>query len=182
MEELFYFKSYNLLIKAKYSAETNSLRYSTHRPISLDERKVIDRYILNDIAPHTDYYKNTPSLLMYMGVDLSLEKELRNYRLHDTIKDVLIKRNHVEKKVKKLISDSMSQYYFDRLGDELVKFRRVIEHADSEDTIDSYLIRIEKLLDAYNQHSGKSIDLVTILPKEAKEHIQNCAHESSRLA
>ncbi len=176
MEELFYFKSFNLLIKAKYSAETNSLRYSTHRPIALDERKIIDRYILNDIAPQTDYYKNNPSLLMYMGVDLSLEKELRNYRLQDTIKDVLVKKNHVEKKVKKLISESMSQYYFDRLGDELVKFRRVFEHADSEKTIELFLFRIAKLLEAYNQHAGKSINLEAILPKEAKAHIQNCAH------
>ena len=167
MEELFYFPSFDLLVKIRYAKDTNSIRYATHRAITTDERKIIDRYILSDVAVKTDYYRRTPSLLLYMGVDISLEKELKFYRLHDTIKEALNQKESVDKKVQELISSSLSTYYFERVGDELLKLRKLIRKQASEDEIEGALNVVVTLLEAYNQNSEHPVELRTILPKEA---------------
>ena len=77
MEEYYYFPSLDLLIKATYSKEANSLRYTSHRGITQDERQTVERYVLTEIGPQTDYYSRSPSILLYVGVDSSLEKELK---------------------------------------------------------------------------------------------------------
>ena len=181
MEELFYFPSFDLLIKIKYAKDTNSLRYSTHRTISFDERKVIDRYILQDVGPKTEFYHRNPSLLLYIGVDLSLEKELRFYRLRDTIKDVLDHKTVVDKEVKELISRSLGNYYFERVGDELVQLRKLCaEHCPAE-KIEYSVSKIVTLLDAYNIHTGQKLDIEDILPKEIIKHYLNYSHSTAMI-
>jgi len=165
MEELFYFPAFDLLIKIKYTKTTNSLRYSTHRPIKLEERKIIDRYILLDVGPNTDYYHRTPSLFHYKGVDRSLEKELRVYRLHDTIKNVMKRKAVVDKKVKDLISSSLSRYYFERVGDELIKLRQLLKANAEPHHIENSVENLNTLLEAYNVNAGEQIDIGHLLPK-----------------
>jgi hypothetical protein len=167
MDELFYFPSFDLLIRITYTKETNSLRYATHRPIAFDERKVIDRFILHDVGPKTEFYNSNPSLMLYMGVDLSLKKELRFYRLHDTIKDVLKQKSVVDEQVKDVITKSLSAYYFDRIGDELVRLRKMIDFDTSEDQVEVVLGRIDTLVQAYNENAGENVDIENILPREA---------------
>jgi hypothetical protein len=173
MEELFYFPSFDLLIKIKYAKDTNSLRYSTHRIITFEERKVIDRYILHDVGPKTDFYQHAPSLLLYIGVDVSLEKELRFYRLRDTIKDVLDHKLIVDKEVKELISKSLGNYYFERVGDELISLRKLIKERSSEEKIEYSISKIITLLEAYNIYAKQKVDIENILPKEiVKNYLQ----------
>ncbi len=126
MDELFYFPTFDLLTKIVYAKEANSLRYASHRALTADEKKVIERYILQEVAPKTDYYKRSPSLLLYMGVDLSLKKELKAYQVKDTIRSILNHKQEIEEKVQMLISDSLSAYYFDRLGDRLLELKNLL--------------------------------------------------------
>ena len=179
MDELFYFPSFDLLIKIKYAKDTNSLRYSTHRIISFEERKIIDRYILQDVGPKTDFYQRTPSLLLYIGVDVSLEKELRFYRLRDTIKDVLDHKLVVDKKVKALIAKSMGNYYFERVGDELIQLRKLLEDRCANEKIEFSIAKIMTLLDAYNIHARKKVEIKNILPKEIVKHYLHFSHSHS---
>jgi hypothetical protein len=179
MDELFYFPSFDLLIKIKYAKDTNSLRYSTHRIITFEERKVIDRYILQDVGPKTDFYQRSPSLLLYIGVDVSLEKELRFYRLRDTLKDVLDHKSTVDKEVKDVIARSLGNYYFERIGDELIQLRKMLETKNSGDKIDYSLLKINTLLEAYNFHSKQNVDIEDILPKEIVLQYLQHTHSSA---
>ncbi len=43
MDELFYFPTFDLLTKIVYAKEANSLRYASHRALTADEKKVIER-------------------------------------------------------------------------------------------------------------------------------------------
>ncbi|NOY57710.1 MAG: hypothetical protein GXO75_02095 [Calditrichaeota bacterium] len=172
MDDLYFFPSLNVLIKIVYSKDANSLRYATHRRVSEKERKVIEQYILREYGPQTQYYKRWPSILLYMGIEKNLEKELKYYRLQDTFKEILTSKAQVEKKVKKLISQSLSNYYFERVGDELVKLRQYIM-MDNAEKVDESMNVITVLLEAYNQNSGQSIEITRILPKEVLEHFEN---------
>ena len=171
-DELYYFPTFDLLIKVIYAEEANSLRYATHRSTTLPERKVIDKYVLQEIAPKTDYYKRTPSLLLYMGVDATLKKELKAYQVKDTIKSIIENKHEIEKKVQALISSSLSNYYFERLGDKLLSLRKILELELQPDELENLLTEISILLHAYNQNSGQQIGIEEILPHEAVKHFQ----------
>lgn len=177
MNELFYFPSLDLLIKVIYAREANSMRYATHRSMELDEKKIIERYILQELAPETEYYKRTPSLLLYMGVDKSLKKELKTYQVKDTIRNVLEQKNSIDEKVQNLITSSMSNYYFERLGDKLLVLRKILREDFDEQRFEMTLREIHTLLSAYNQNSGQKIQIETILPPEAIKHYQQLTNE-----
>lgn len=166
MEDFYYFPAADVLIKIVYITEPNSLRYATHRPISLDERQLVEQYILTEVGPKTDYYKKTPSLLLYMGVDISLEKELRYFRLKGTLKDVLTQKANVERQVKDLINTSLSTYYFERVGDELVRLKKLLAEDRNSKSIEEIVYKICTFLDAYNQYSGQNISIESLLPKK----------------
>ncbi len=172
MDELYYFPTFDLLIKVIYAEEANSLRYATHRDTTLSERKVIDKYVLQEIAPKTDYYKRTPSLLLYMGVDTTLKKELKSYQVKDTIKSIIENKHEIEQKVQALISSSLSNYYFERLGDKLLALRKSMAIDMQPDAFEQLLMEISILLHAYNQNSGQQIGIEEILPREAVKHFQ----------
>ena len=177
MDELFYFPSFDLLIKVIYAQEANSLRYAAHRAIKTNEKKVLERYVLQEFAPKTEYYTRTPSLLLYMGVDVSLRKELKTYQVKDTIKSIIERKHSIDDRVQDLITTSLSNYYFERLGDKLIDLRDIlgseIEYARLENT----LKEITTLLQAYNQKSGKKIDIETILPQEAIKHYHHLSSD-----
>ena len=166
MDDLLYFPSFGLVIKIRYAEETNSLRYATNREISEEERKLVESYILNEVGPKTGYYAKYPSILLYMGIERNLDKELKLYQLKDTFKDLIQTKSVIDQNVKHVIAKSLSNYYFERVGDELVKLRTFME-SQQTDKIDESLNRIIVLLDAYNQNTGKDIEIQNILPKEA---------------
>ncbi len=177
MDELFYFPTFDLLIKVIYAKEANSLRYAAHRAIKTNEKKVLERYILHEIAPKTEYYTRTPSLLLYMGVDVSLRKELKTYQVKDTIKNIIARKHSIDDSVQDLITSSLSNYYFERLGDKLIALRHIMGSKLEYDRLEETLKEINILLQAYNQNSGNQINIETILPQEAIKHYQHLTSE-----
>ncbi|MBN1465496.1 hypothetical protein JXA02_07030 [candidate division KSB1 bacterium] len=170
MDELFYFPTFDLLIKVIYASEANSIRYATHRVVKPQEKRIVERYVLHEIAPKTEYYTRHPSLLLYMGVDLSLKKELKTYQVKDTIKTIIDQKHSIDQKVQDLISSSLSNYYFERLGDKLLHLRHIMESSLGPVEFEKTVKEIKALLNAYNQNSGQEIDMRTILPPEAIAH------------
>lgn len=171
MNDLYYFSSLNVLCKITYAKEANSIRYTTDRSLPANERKTVEQYILENLAHDTDYYDRTPSLLLYMGVNPGLQKYHKQVQVKNTIKDVVHQKMDVDKKVKHLISESLSQYYFDKLGDKLLTLRQNIS-SQSDQEADVLILQIRTLLDAYNQNTGQDISLNSILPKEFKDRFE----------
>ena len=104
--------------------------------ISIDEKKAVESYVLEEVAPKTDYYQKSPSLLLYMGVDVTLAKELKFYRVQNTLKDILDNKAMVDKEVQNVISKSLSNYYFERIGDKLIILRDFIQEDQSDEKIE----------------------------------------------
>ncbi|MDZ7725067.1 MAG: hypothetical protein U5R06_20190 [candidate division KSB1 bacterium] len=171
MNDLYYFSSLKVLCKITYAKEANSIRYTTDRPLPVAERKTIEQYILENLAQDTDYYDRTPSLLLYMGVNPALQKYHKQVQLKNTIKNVVHQKMDLDKKVKHLISESLSQYYFDKLGDKLLDLRHNFSDQSEQET-DALILQIYTLLDAYNQNTGQDITLKSILPEEFKDRFE----------
>lgn len=167
MEELYYFPVMSLMVKVVYAKEANSLRFATHRAIKPNERRMVEKYILSEFAPQTEYYQRSPSLLLYMGVDRTLRKKLGVNQVRETIKHVLSQKSQVEASVKKCISEALSAYYFERIGDELINLKKSIQKQPDHVDFAGIVSRIAILLEAYNENSGQNIRVETILPKEA---------------
>lgn len=172
MDELYYFPTFDLLTKIIYAREANSLRYASHRAINAEEKKVVERYILQEIAAKTEYYKRHPSLLLYMGVDASLKKELKAYQVKDAIKSIIERKQEIDQQVQVLISSSLSVYYFERLGDRLLDLRNQLRSDADSMTLECTLKDISTLLNAYNQNSGQQISIESILPSEIVDQYQ----------
>ncbi len=101
-----------------------------------------------------------------MGVDLSLKKELKAYQVKDTIRSILNHKQEIEEKVQMLISDSLSAYYFDRLGDRLLELKNLLSGDAEAEAVEPLIREIGVLLEGYNQYSGRQISIESILPGE----------------
>jgi hypothetical protein len=166
MEERYYFSTCDILVKTNYDTASNSIQYASHRALSKTERRLTERYVLQRLEKSTQYYERSPALLIYTGVEESLQKELGFYHLQGTIQTVLDRKEMIEQAVQELVHDSLASYYFDRLGDELLKLRQQLNGSSDPFEMDQILENIQVLLSAYNENSGQNLSLNQILPKE----------------
>lgn len=166
MKELLYFSFSDLMVRVEYCKEANSLRYSSHRKISFGERVIIEQYLLTNFAIKTDYYKRYPALLIYLGINAKLVKELNLFHLKNTLKFLNKKDKHLQSSVRNLIEQSMSSYYFDQIGDTILEIRKVVKEPYQDEKINHYKNKLEELVDAYNTYSEKKVSFEQVLPKE----------------
>ncbi len=168
MKELLYFSNLKLLTKVEYSKTTNSINYISHRKVTLDEKSSVEQYILTNFAPKTEYYLRSPSLLRYIGVNTELKKEMKLLRLKKILKIMAIREQDVKQKVDELISNSLSTYYFERIGDTILEVRKKMkdETVDNLTHLKQAKKNIEDLITAYNNYSDKKISLDKVLPKD----------------
>lgn len=175
MKELLYFSSSDLMTQVRYKQETNSLLYTSHRKLTFGERVIVEQYLLTNIAVKTDYYKKHPATLNYQGVKHELIKELNQFHLKNTLKNVKDKEQDLENKeqdaedsIKSLIGRSMSNYYFEQIGNIILELRNVARDsvAENDKNLNGFKVRLEKLIEAYNTHSGKNVTYRQVIPKE----------------
>jgi hypothetical protein len=166
MKELLYFSSSDVMIQVIYKQEANSLDYYSHRKLTFGERVVVEQYLLNNIAVKTEYYKKHPSMLNYVGVNSDLVKELNQFHLKNTINVLKAKEKEVEHSVKKLIDKSMSNYYFEQIGNAIVDIRQSLQDETTGDRLKELAMRIESLITAYNAYSDNQVHLAEIVPSE----------------
>jgi len=86
------------------------------------------------------------------------------------MKEVLNHKFVIENQVKDLISQSLSNYYFEKVGDELIKLRELLKENYTELNVENMLKQISLLLRAYNENSGQNIHIKNILPREVLSH------------
>lgn len=146
MTELLYFSFSDLMVRVEYGKEANSLRYSSHRKLSFGERVIVEQYLLTNVAVKTEYYKRHPALLVYAGIDAKLIRELNLFHLKNTLKSLADKEKVVNESVSELIHSSLSQYYFDRIGDIIVDLRRGIQRGCPEVELNQHRRQLEELV------------------------------------
>ena len=171
MKELLYFAFSDLMVQVEYSKEANSLKYSSHREITFGERVIVEQYILTNIALKTDYYNKRPSLFIYMGVDGKLVKELNLYHLKNTLKELVGKEQEVKEKVQDLINTSMTSYYFDKIGDQLLRLRRLTSEGGERAEIEACIRELHELVKAYNLYADEKISLDQVIPSDLRDYL-----------
>ena len=179
MKDLLYFSFSDLLVRVEYSAEANALKYASHREVSLSERVVIEQYLLSNIALKTDYYNRHPALFVYLGKDEKLVRDLNMFHLKNTLKFLADREKELKEKVDSLVSSSMSNYYFEQIGDTILELRKNLkQHQHGIDSDDFTVVKatrekIDKLVEAYNLHSGKKISLQNVVPVDLQEYFDH---------
>ncbi len=165
MKELLYFSSSDLMIQVQYLQEENSLHYYSHRKLTFGERVIVEQYLLTNIAVKTDYYKKHPANLNYLGINNQLSKELNQFHLKNTIKDLKEKEKNVDSSVKTLIEQSMMNYYFEQIGNVILELRNVIQDHISDNEFEIYRNQLEELIEAYNVYADRKVTYKDVLPK-----------------
>lgn len=168
MKELLYFSFTDLMVRVEYSKDANSLRYSTHRRVTYGERVIVEQYLLTKVAVKTDYYRRHPALLIYMGINNKLVKELNLFHLKNTLKFLNDKDKEVEDSVRSLIDQSMSTYYFEQIGDTILQIRALVDKNISDSELKAYGDKLERLVEAYNAFSERKVSFEEVLPKELR--------------
>lgn len=166
MNELFYFTFADLMIRVEYHADANALRYASHRKVTFEERVLVEQYLLSNVALKTDYYKKQPALFIYLGLEQQLAKELNLFHLKSTLRKLAAKEKNVNASVEGLINQSMSNYYFEQIGDAIVTLRREVEQGRDRESIAPLKAKMEELVRAYNLHSNQNITITEVIPVE----------------
>ncbi len=177
MNELLFFHFVDVVIRVNYGKDTNSIRYTSHRSLLPDERKFVENYLLKEVASKTEYYKRTPSILLYAGVDEKLMRNLKYFQVKNVMKKALNHKFVIDKQVKELISNSLSNYYFEKVGDEIIKLRNLFKKNETDLNLENMLNRISILLHAYNENSGQNINIKNVLPGEVLNHYYQLNNE-----
>jgi len=172
MKELLYFSFSDLLVRVEYSKEANSLKYAAHRDISFGERVVVEQYLLSNIALKTEYYNRYPALFIFLGKDTKLLRDLNLFHLKNTIKLLAGRDKEVKQQVNGLIAKSMSNYYFEQIGDQILTLRRKVGEEFDPKEYDEVKGRMDELIKAYNLYSDKKISIDDVIPIDLKEYLQ----------
>jgi hypothetical protein len=172
MKELLYFSFSNLLIRVEYEKEMNTFKYSSHREITFGERVVVEQYLLSNTALKTDYYNRFPATFSYLGKDIKLQKDYNLFHLKNVVKTISGKDKEIKEQVDNLIARSMSNYYFEQIGSEIVTLRKVIEQELAEQEINEIKLKMNELIKAYNTYSNKKISMNDVIPIDLKSRLQ----------
>lgn len=170
MKELLYFQFSDLLVRVEYSRETNSLKYASHRDISFGERIVIEQYLLTNFALKTDYYNRYPALFIYTGKDSRLVRDLNLFHLKKTVK-ILARDKEVKQQVTDLVAKSMTNYYFEQIGNEILSFRKKVQENWDQGVIHETKMKMDELIKAYNLYADRKITLNDVIPIDLKEYL-----------
>jgi hypothetical protein len=185
MKELFYFSFANLMARIEYHQTANSLRYTTHREMTLNERILVEQYLLANFAPKTEYYQRQPAHFAYLGTDKQLTKALEVFQLQGAARE--LEEKNVNDSVSSLISRSMQTYYFEQIGDTILQARRELANLEAgfagerrgrprgsfENATASRhrrKMKLQELVEAYNFYADQKIDVGEIIPSELKSY------------
>ena len=169
MKELFYFSFADLMACIEYLESSNVLRYLTHRKMTLDERIVVEQYLLANFAMKTEYYKRPQALFIYLGIDKKLAKALETFQAKKTLCE--LGEKEVNDSVNNLINRSLQNYYFEQIGDTLLEARREMTGIDASpaDELDGRLkVKLDELIKAYNVYTDQKITIADIIHAELK--------------
>ncbi|MFQ5650139.1 MAG: hypothetical protein ACE5IY_09370 [bacterium] len=178
MKELYYFSKSDVMIQVQHAGQSHSFRYASHRKLSDEERATIERYLLKNLANDTEGDYGGANL-DYLGIDYKLISSLNQFHAVKPFKDSE-RGNHtqsrnpfkslvskdIEKSVAHLIKTSMSNYYFEKIGNTILEARREMEEDPQAGERHQYRSALEELVEAYNEYSDKKVEVKDVLPAE----------------
>jgi hypothetical protein len=173
MKELFYFASTDLLARVEYRQADNSLRYATHRKMTVHERIMTEQYLLAAFAPKTEFHQRQPALFVCLGTDSRLSKALDKFHSENVLTKPGEKEKAVDDSIHDLIGRSMQNYYFEQIGDTILNARR--EQAGARpgaaaERRGRRKVKLEELVKAYNVYADHKITIDEIIPAELKSY------------
>jgi len=133
------------------------------------ERIKIEQHLLNEFAQKVGFYNKDSSLFIYVGVESELHKELSLLHLDNMLKYLVGKEKETEKIVKEVIDVSLTNYYFEQLGDEIRSLRGELKSGQFHKRHSNAKLKMNELLDAYNLHSNQKLTLQEVVPAELLE-------------
>lgn len=161
MKELFYFSQSDLMIQVQYGQDSTNLSYSSHREITEGERKFIEHYIRNKV-----YSDNEEPQLSYAGIDEELAKDLNEYHAKNSLKTLHEQHEKIDGTVKNLIKESMSNYYFEQIGNKLIEIRTMFKESATDEELHSLKNDLAELVYAYNIYADRKVSFQDVMPKE----------------
>lgn len=167
--ELLYFSSNDLLVRVDYEPGTNSLKYWSNRKMETKERIKVEQHLLSEIAQKVGYYKKENSVFIYKGVEKELRKELSLLHLDNMLKYLVGKEQETEKKIQEIINISLTNYYFEKIGDEILTLRGDIQSGCHPEHIRDMKLRMTELVHAYNLYTNQQLQLKDVLPADLHE-------------
>lgn len=172
MKDIYYFSSIDLLVRICQSQGKRIIHFTTHRPAVESELQTVEAFIAKkfDLCQANSSEDDEAVYLLYLGVEQGLQNENRYQHLQSTINKVVNKKQIIDQQVEDLINQSLSNYYFEKLGEKLIVLRRAINQNATAHHIEKMIGEIRLLLDAYNYHAGQDLSLSQILPREALPH------------
>ncbi|MCI0514504.1 hypothetical protein L0128_14915 [candidate division KSB1 bacterium] len=171
MNELLYFSFSDLMIRVEYNPEGNILKYASHRKVIFSERVIVEQYLLSNFALKTEYYRREPALFMYLGKDEQLVRDLNLFHLKHALQNMVAREKDIHEKVSDLISHSMTNYYFERIGEAIRALRFEIDNHRRPEVIDNNRFQMSELIKAYNVYASQKINLAEIIPEELKSYL-----------
>jgi hypothetical protein len=136
--------------------------------MAINERTGIERYLLENV-PVEIKHPTGISAVHYMGVEEDLVIKLDQIPSQHKRLSVLEKENRVEGAVRDLINQSLSNYYFEQIGNALVEIRRLSGSLDKSLLRGGLEDKLKELVDAYNQHTKNKVSVDEIVPADLRE-------------
>ncbi|MDZ7266660.1 MAG: hypothetical protein ONB48_02655 [candidate division KSB1 bacterium] len=167
MQELFYFSFADVMARIEYHRDANALRYATHRTLTLQERLLIEQHLLASFARKTEYFQRAPALFIYLGTEEEPARRLKDFHARRELQK--FDDEAITASVGKLIAQALEQYYCERIGDVLLEARRAFAGKSAGDSLQQRKRRkaeLQKLIDAYNHYTARTISLAGIVPAE----------------
>ena len=98
-------------------------------------------------------------------------KDLNLFHLKNTIKNLAGKDKQLKSQVNDLIAKSMSNYYFEQIGEEILSLRKGVEDEAHEEVVTSMKIKMDELIKAYNNYTNQKVTLEDVIPVDLKKYI-----------
>ena len=169
MNELIYFSSSDVMIKAQYREQRQSVRYFSHRGLTSEEREAVESYIVAQIEDVYAERSREIRNLHYLGVDEELQLHLHRVHKKNQQEPQLQKEESIDQAVQDLISRSLSNYYFEQIGYALIEVRRVNASAEYAIFAQERTETLRELVDAYNLYADKKVTLEQVLSKNRND-------------
>jgi hypothetical protein len=165
MKELYYFKGPDLMVAVSYKKNTQQINYLSHRQPSPDERKEVEQYLKTKVTVKSSCGQKCQTVLIYDGVDNKLKKTLRRFHQKHFASSLKGREKEVEQSVQELIHQSLSNYYFEQIGNTLLELRRLSETTGDRDLSARYIAQLKVLVQAYNVYAEKPVTTERLLQR-----------------
>jgi len=142
---LFWFDNSAIMVRL------NGDKYTTHRKITKKEEERIEYYLKNEV------FKGDESVvLVNNGVNYNLKQEYNKILAKKNAEETF--KPNVTKAVQELIDSSMEAYYFEQIGEYIIKFKDLEEGLEKANVLSG----LYELLMVYNKFVPKEKQILDI--------------------